>query len=259
MNTNAKLFSIIIPARNEEAQISGTISAALAAVAYYEGIYPGNFHLADTSAEIIVVDNISTDDTPEAVKPFIINNGIHLLSCSRLKAPCARNFGAAQAQGKIFIFIDADTRIPIDALHRIHHLANERGYGAGIFRLGAQESGWKAGLWWAFWNAVRLLPFARAKAMPAFMFCTDEVFDQYGPFDEEVAIGEEWPILARLYKQEPRKFVYDLSITAHSSSRRMEMQPFGYLRSFIKYSWAVLDKRARINLTDSIRQQESDL
>ena len=46
---------------------------------------------------------------------------------------------------------------------------------------------------WSFWNTVRLLPLPKAKAMPALMFCTASTFDALGPFDEEVAIGEEWP------------------------------------------------------------------
>ena len=60
------------------------------------------------------------------------------------------------------------------------------------------------------------------------MFCRATVFDEFGPFDEGVAIGEEWPILAGLYRHRPERFVYDRSITAYSSSRRMQAQRFGY-------------------------------
>ena len=60
--------------------------------------------------------------------------------------------------------------------------------------------------------------------MPACMFCTREAFDEFGPFDERVDIGEEWPILAGLYHARPAHFVYDQAITALSSGRRMELQ-----------------------------------
>ncbi len=89
--------------------------------------------------------------------------------------------------------------------------------------------------------------------MPAAMFCTSAVFDEFGPFDEEVAIGEEWPILAGLYRSRPRQFVYDRSLTAYTSSRRMERLPWGYLRIFAKYVWAILDRRGRIHYSDQIR------
>ena len=89
--------------------------------------------------------------------------------------------------------------------------------------------------------------------MPAVMFCTAEVFDEFGPFDEEVCIGEEWPILARVYHERRAQFVYDRTLTALSSSRRMERQPFGYLRTFAKYVWAVLHKSGRIHYSDQIR------
>jgi hypothetical protein len=97
----------------------------------------------------------------------------------------------------------------------------------------------RACCWWAFWNAVRRLPLPRAKAMPACMFWPREAFDEFGPFDERVAIGEEWPILAGLYRARPRRFVYDQAITALSSGRRMELQNFCHMRTFARYVWAI--------------------
>jgi len=98
-------------------------------------------------------------------------------------------------------------------------------------------------------------PLPRAKALPAFMFCTRRVFVGYGPFDETVAIGEEWPILADLYRAEPSRLVYDRTLTARTSCRRMERQAFGYVRTFVKYVVAVLWPPARVNYTDRIREE----
>ena len=135
---------------------------------------------------------------------------------------------------------------------------DEQGYEAGITRLGALDGGRRARCWWAFWNAVRRLPLPRAKAMPACMFCTREAFDEFGPFDERVAIGEEWPILAGLYRARPRRFVYDHAITALSSGRRMELQRFGYTRTFARYVWAVLSFRGRVDYPDHVRHAPRD-
>jgi glycosyltransferase involved in cell wall biosynthesis len=165
----------------------------------------------------------------------------------------ARNHGRRHAQGRILVFVDADTHLPSCALTQIVATCEQRGKSAGIVRLAALDGGWQARCWWTFWEHVRRLPLPRAKAMPAAMFCTAAVFDEFGPFDEEVAIGEEWPILAGLYRSRPHQFIYDRSLTAYTSSRRMERLRWGYVRTFAKYVWAILDRRGRIEYTDRIR------
>lgn len=139
------------------------------------------------------------------------------------------------------------------ALIRIVDHCEEGGFEGGITRLVGQDGGLRSFLWWSFWEHIRRLPLSRAKAMPAFMFCTAAAFDEFHPFDEEVAIGEEWPILADLFQSRPRCFVYDRSISARTSNRRMEQQPFGYVRTFLKYIWAILHRSGRLHYTDQIR------
>ncbi len=87
------------------------------------------------------------------------------------------------------------------------------------------------------------------------MFCTRDAFDRFGPFDESVQIAEEWPILAGIYRWNPRRLVYDRSLIALSSSRRMQSQRFGYTRTFFKYVAAVLFPSARVRFTDAIREE----
>jgi glycosyltransferase involved in cell wall biosynthesis len=234
-------ISIIIPARNEAAQIGATIRAAIAAVEAFDG-----------DAEIILVDNGSTDDT--VVRAAAVAN-IRVVHCSDPGAGRARNVGAAAAEGAILVFVDADTRIEPASLSRIaRHVAS--GFAAGIFRLSPQApAGLRPKLWWLFWNNVRRLPLPRAKALPAFMFCTRDAFERFGPFDETVAIGEEWPILAGLYRADPRRLIYDRTLTAHTSSRRMELQPFGYTRTYFKYFMAILMHWPRVRYSDTVRER----
>jgi glycosyltransferase involved in cell wall biosynthesis len=246
-----KALSVIIPARNEEALIGPVIEAVLAAAGAPErGALP---HLDTTGVELIVVDNLSTDRTAEIVGRYVERYGVRLIHCERLKTPCARNAGAGLAGGRIFVFVDADTIIPPHALRRIQQLCDVEGYGAGISRLASLEGGWRAWCWWTFWCHVRRLPLARAKAMPALMFCTRDVFQRFGPFDERVVLGEEWPILAGLYRAESARFIYDRTLTALTSSRRMDLQPFGYTRTLLKYIWAVLHQSGRRHYGDHWR------
>jgi glycosyltransferase involved in cell wall biosynthesis len=238
-------ISVIIPARNEAAQILGTVHAAIVAA---------DLMGESATAEIIVVDNASTDATADLVRAVADDKpNVRLVRCPGLGAARARNAGAAAATGSILVFVDADTHIPAAGLPRVlEHV--RRGHDAGIFALAPQARGVRAWCWWTFWNQVRRLPLARAKALPAFMFCTRGVFDAFGPFDERVAIGEEWPILAGRYRDDPRRFVYDRTLAALTSGRRMDLQPFGYTRTYAKYVLAILAHPARVRYTDAIRE-----
>lgn len=234
--------SIIIPARNEAALIGQTIEAALEAANAYAG-----------DVEVIVVDNASTDATAAIVAGYSADGRVRRVPCGRLGAAAARNTGARHAHGAILAFVDADTLMPSDGLSRIAAHCRAGGYLAGMAALASREGGMRARCWWKFWSLVRRLPLARAKAMPAFMFCTREVFDQFGPFDEALSIGEEWPILAGVYRAHPRRFIYDRALVAYSSNRRMELQPWGYLRTFARYVWAILHHSGRVGYPDTVR------
>lgn len=205
------------------------------------------------SAEVIVVDNNSNDATWKLLQGFHDQGRIQSHWCEEAGAARARNWGRRHARGRILVFVDADTHLPPEGLIRIQEWCDRHGKEAGITRLAGLEGGWRASLWWTFWEHVRRLPLPHAKAMPALMFCTTAVFDEFGPFDEDVAIGEEWPILASLYRLRPSRFVYDRSVTGLTSSRRMERQAFGYTRTFLKYVWAILHKPGRVHYTDRIR------
>jgi glycosyltransferase involved in cell wall biosynthesis/SAM-dependent methyltransferase len=241
-------ISVIIPARNEEALLASTLESVIRARAWF-----ATSGAAQAAVEILVVDNCSTDRTCDIVEFYADSAGVRAATCVQRGAARSRNLGAELASGQILIFLDADTHLPLEAIRRIATLCWEHGYEAGITRLGALDGGWFARYWWAFWNAVRKLPLARAKAMPACMFCARAAFAEFGPFDERVAIGEEWPILAGLYRSRRDRLIYDCATVALSSSRRMELQRFGYLRTFAKYVWAILSYRGRVHYDDGVR------
>lgn len=231
--------SVIIPARNEAYEIGRTLDAVRRAGA----------RLHPRVVEIILVDNLSTDGTVAIARQ---HPDVTVASCARLRAPCARNHGARLATGALLVFVDADTRIPAHGLARAAELAAR--HAVGIFRIEGDGGDWRSRAWWRFWNVVRQLPLAHAKALPAFMFCTREAFDRYGPFDEGVSIGEEWPLTATCYRRDRRRFIYDRSVCALTSDRRMARQRFGYTRTFLKYVWAILHRSGRLNYSDRIRE-----
>jgi len=90
--TTSPLVSIIIPVYNHEASISRAIDSALAQT------------LADV--EVIVIDDGSTDGTPEALRRY--EGRITLIRQENQGVSAARNVGIRAARGKYLCFLDSD-------------------------------------------------------------------------------------------------------------------------------------------------------
>ena len=87
------------------------------------------------------------------------------------------------------------------------------------------------------------------------MSCDRAHFERYGPFNASWAIAEEWPLTRAAYRFHRERFLYDRSLTALTSSRRMELQLFGYIRTFVKWASVVLFPWARTSLNDRVRHE----
>ena len=248
-------LSFVIPARDEEALIGEVVEAILASVARASGVARGALWLPDTAFEVVVADDGSRDATASIVERFAADAGVRLVACAGGTCAAARNVGAAASRGRVLCFVDADTVVPHNAVDRILALHEDEGRCLVLYRLASREPGVRAALWWAFWGLARRLPLARAKSMPAFMSCDRAHFASYGPFDESWVIAEEWPLTGAAYRYHNERFLYDRSITARTSSRRMELQPFGYLRTFMKWVLVVLFPWARTDAYEGIRHE----
>jgi glycosyltransferase involved in cell wall biosynthesis len=248
-------LSFVIPARNEEALIGEVVEAILASIARASGVPRKDLWLPDTSFEVIVADDGSEDATAGIVANFADDVGVRLVPSAGRTCAAARNVGAATSSGRVLCFVDADTIVPETAVARVLTLHEEGDKCLVLYRLASREPGFRAWLWWSFWGLARRLPLARAKSMPAFMSCDRAHFDTYGPFDESRAIAEEWPLTGAAYRIHRERFFYDRSVTARTSSRRMELQSFGYLRTFVKWVSAVLFPRARTSPIDLFRHE----
>ena len=178
---------------------------------------------------------------------------MRLVPCVGRTCAAARNVGTGASSGRVLCFVDADTIVPETAVDRILELHEDEGRCLVLYRLASREPGIRAWLWWSFWGLARRLPLAKAKSMPAFMSCDRAHFESYGPFEESWTIAEEWPLTGAAYKYHYERFLYDRSLTAWTSSRRMELQPFGYLRTFLKWVSVVLFPWARTSLIHRIR------
>ena len=248
-------LSFVIPARNEEALIGEVIEAILASVARASDVARDRLWLPDTACEVIVAEDGSEDATAAIVSDFAVSVGVRLVTCVGGTCGAARNAGTAVSSGGVLCFVDADTIVPVNAVSRVLELHEKEGRCLVLYRLVSREPGIRAWLWWTFWGLARHLPLAKAKSMPAFMSCDRAHFERYGPFEESYVIAEEWPLTRAAYRFHNERFLYDRSLTARTSSRRMELQPFGYLRTFLKWVSVVLFAWARTDAYDRIRHE----
>jgi glycosyltransferase involved in cell wall biosynthesis len=206
------MISFIVPAHNEEFELSSTLTAIHAAASSAARRY-----------EIIVVDDASTDATPEIAS----GAGAKIIRINRRQIAAARNAGGRAAQGEYLFFIDADTRIS-DAHVTGAIAAMEAGYAGGSARVNMD------GLI-PIWGRILLLGFSSVYfglklGAGAFLFTTRRNFDIVGGFDEQYFAGEEVYFSLELKKLGRFKVLPEPVVT---SGRKLRMYPAKhFLRKF---------------------------
>ena len=198
------MISFIVPAYNEEHELSKTLAAIRTAASGAAQPY-----------EIIVVDDASTDATPEIASRV----GAKVIPINRRQIAAARNAGGRVAQGEYLFFIDADTRI--DRAHVSGGIAAlEGGYAGGSARVAMDG-------FVPVWGRMLLRGFASVYfglnlGAGAFLFTTRRNFDSAGGFDEQYFAGEEVYFSIALKKLGGFKVLREPVVT---SARKMRMYP----------------------------------
>ena len=198
------MISFIIPAHNEEHELSKTLAAIRTAASGAAQPY-----------EIIVVDDASTDATPEIAS----RAGAKVIPINRRQIAAARNAGGRAAEGEYLFFIDADTRI--DRAHVSGGIAAlEGGYAGGSARVAMDG-------FVPVWGRMLLRGFASVYfglnlGAGAFLFTTRRNFDSTGGFDEQYFAGEEVYFSIALKKLGGFKVLREPVVT---SARKMRMYP----------------------------------
>jgi glycosyltransferase involved in cell wall biosynthesis len=206
------MISFIVPAHNEEFELSSTLAAIHAAASSATRRY-----------EIIVVDDASTD----ATSAIAAQAGARVIPIDRRQIAAARNAGGRAAQGEYLFFIDADTRIN-DAHVTGAIAAMEAGYAGGSARVNMD------GLI-PIWGRVLLHGFSSVYfglnlGAGAFLFTTRRNFDMVGGFDEQYFAGEEVYFSLELKRLGRFKVLREPVVT---SGRKLRMYPAKhFLRKF---------------------------
>ena len=206
------MISFIVPAHNEEFELSSTLAAIHAAASSATRRY-----------EIIVVDDASTD----ATSAIAAQAGARVIPIDRRQIAAARNAGGRAAQGEYLFFIDADTRIN-DAHVTGAIVAMEAGYAGGSARVNMD------GLI-PIWGCVLLHGFSSVYfglnlGAGAFLFTTRRNFDMVRGFDEQYFAGEEVYFSLELKRLGRFKVLREPVVT---SGRKLRMYPAKhFLRKF---------------------------
>lgn len=175
MNTDLNPeISFIIPAWNESRWLPRTLAAVHRVTAEL-----------DTTWELIVVDNASTDDTADLAR----QTGAKVVTEPIRQISRARNAGAAVANGRLLIFLDADTLLSAELLRTTRDLLLSGEICAGGARVEFDQLNhviYRRGT--ELWNqASRYLGLAAG----CYLFCTREAFEAVGGFSEQLYAGEE--------------------------------------------------------------------
>lgn len=176
------MISFIVPAYNEERLLGATLDALHAG-----GRAVGEHY------ELIVVDDASTDQTALVAQ----RHGALLVSVAHRQIAATRNSGAREAQGELFIFVDADTIVDEAVTRSAVQAMRDGAVGGGA----AVQFDAAVPLYGRLMMPVlvRLLRAARLAA-GCFLFCTRSAFVAVGGFDEAF-YGAEELVMSRALKR----------------------------------------------------------
>ena len=174
-------FSVIIPAKNEAANISACLHSI--ARADYD----------HTKVEVLVIDNGSSDSTCEIARDF----GAQVIVDPALNISGLRNLGAEHASGRLLAFIDADCTVAGSWFMAASRYLDEEGI--AIFGSAPDvpdNAGWVPKAWLAVRKKSH--PLMEVEWLESMnMFIPKEIFHKAGGFDQTLVTCEDYDICQR--------------------------------------------------------------
>lgn len=228
-------LSIIVPTLNE----MDSLPALLASLACQTGV----------CFELIVVDGGSTDGTLELLQTSVP------FDLQRVRSPGGRarqlNAGAGRAVANLLLFLHADSVFPAtDALAaalRSRPEGSEGGF-AGRFRLRFRRQNDPYGFGYYFWECKARLDRDLCVHGDQGLLVTRELFQDFGPFDEQTPIAPETWFADQVRHRVPWQL---LPAVIETSARRFESEGLGsrqtlnaLLMNFAAIGWNRFFERA---------------
>lgn len=171
------LVSIVIPTKNEEANIERCLKSLLSQT------YP------KSKIEIIVVDNFSTDRTVSLAKKYA-----QKVLVKGPERSAQRNYGAKQAKGTYLIFLDADMTFSAGVVTAVIKLLQKENTIVSIPEIGKGKN---------FWEKMLILErscYLLEKEVHGARGFSRDFFKKLGGYDEKLYAGEDWDLTLRAKK-----------------------------------------------------------
>ncbi|MBS3138002.1 glycosyltransferase family 2 protein [Candidatus Woesearchaeota archaeon] len=208
-----QLISVIIPARNEENYIEQTLKSIK--TQSYKNI------------EIIVVCNNCKDKTHAIASKY--TNKVYDTTLPNVSLN--RNYGVRNAEGEIFVFLDADCIADKFLIEKIVYWTR-KGYIGGTVKTSPLENKFKHKLIWRLGHITKYI-FLTASGI---MFCKAGYFPK---FRTDLNVAEDTYFILGLKKQGKVKYITDSFIK--TSMRRFEKE--GYLKTLFKQVFAFFRRK----------------
>jgi glycosyltransferase involved in cell wall biosynthesis len=141
--------------------------------------------------EVLVVDNGSTDRSPEIARGY----PVQVLRYPQAKVGAVRNFGAAHSEGELLVFVDADCTADIDWLNRGLESLGEKWDAVGGLYLLRENPSWME-RYWILRSGLECV--YQTTLVGGCILIWRRVFEAIGGFDEGLSAGEDSDLTLRL-------------------------------------------------------------
>ncbi len=224
MTEQSPIFSIIVPAHNEQ----NHIGACLESIEEAGRLVPCDY-------EIIVVLNRCTDGTEQIAR----DRGARIVTEPARNLSCIRNAGGAVARGEIIVTIDADSSMSPDMLAEIKRLLGLGRYiGGGVL---VKMERLSPGI---ICTLLMIIPYILFLGVSGGLFwCLRKDFEAIGGFDENLVSAEDLDFARRLKahgKSVGKRFKTILKAHIVTSARKFDMFGDWYLVRRPRLVWAIL-------------------
>jgi phenylacetate-coenzyme A ligase PaaK-like adenylate-forming protein len=216
-------YSVIIPCYNEEHYISNILKS-LELTDYKRSLF-----------EVIVSLNNCLDRTEEVISHYKSNSKMNIKIVYENKAGVshARNFGAQNAQGKFFIFLDADNVVQKTFFEDIDFLTFDQKFAVGTIKTMPDRLSVRGYLFFSLLEFIKVnfkKPFGKS-------IIRQDIFSKIEGFDPSIKLGENIDVLIRskLETKNIDNTYKHLGTSIFCSLRRFDSE--GYLR--IAIPWAI--------------------
>jgi len=203
-------ISLVIPAHNEGRFLPRLLDSVKVAREHYR-------HGPD-SIEVIVADNVSTDDTAAIAR----DRGCMVVRVEERRIASVRNGGAATAAGDVLCFIDADSEIHPETFDAIEDSLATGRVVAGA--TGVRMERWSIGIavtWVLFMPMVWL-----TRMDTGVVFCRNEDFLEIGGYDERRFFAEDVQLLwdlRRVGRRQKQRLTRLRGVKALGSTRKFDL------------------------------------